>query len=306
MNNEEFEAARKKLAAFGEQGGVFGSMAEAERAKQVPMSQMPADPEQFRQRAPLQSHPPSRMPDREALGSILREISAREAESTRQRLASDLLMTLASEDLALADDGSWRDLPEMAEKCLEAAEKIYREETTNFSKMSEEEFQANIQARLDDQLDALALGETAIARAHEVVFCLACGIYGTWAGTLADRGCGNCGSDNIRLYREVWGQTIPPPPVAVEGAQAVAGEPEFPALGGELREHGKRVAAHHVIEGPEDLSDGPGFGPLGQPAEEAVERESRETDIYGPAGHVSFTLDEAALRRHDGSEGGGR
>lgn len=76
---------------------------------------------------------------RQALDHVLAEIHSRMAESPRQRLAADLLLSIAGEQLAQEAinwnaEGTpevrrplWERLPEMAEKCLEAAGKIFPE-----------------------------------------------------------------------------------------------------------------------------------------------------------------------------------
>lgn len=67
---------------------------------------------------------------------------ARPSESPRQRLAVDLLEILtANPELVQGghpDAGHWRDLPAMADACLEAAGKIYPEASAN-ALMSDED-----------------------------------------------------------------------------------------------------------------------------------------------------------------------
>jgi hypothetical protein len=85
----------------------------------------PGTPERFDQ--DLEALKRENQRNRRALDSILREITAREAESPRQRLAADLLQILVGENLTELEGEPWRLIPEMAVACLEAAEKIYPE-----------------------------------------------------------------------------------------------------------------------------------------------------------------------------------
>lgn len=224
-------------------------------------------------------------------------IGNRLAESGRQRLAADLLQIIAGEQLVTYEgrDGSpaWQQLPDLAEKCLEAAGKVYPAIDQSADPAFHEILRQNavmegVIERLDTDVEA--------RRAR-------------WGGLdkvpINPGGhfmpLGAIGRDPEGYFQSApppvpLADSIPPPPAAVEGAEAVfepvinpewtppfasfdrekgahprcgavhgahvcarpAGHPgshesesgqigwieehEFPGLGRELHEHGKRVA----------------------------------------------------------------
>jgi hypothetical protein len=186
--------------------------------------------------------------------NILREICSQETESPRQRLAEDLLNILTA-NAELVQGGvqgaTWKDLPEMAAACLEAAETIYPvvdpEPSAAFLRETVRPNHGLGVAHRGPFLDPAALPRVRATPDHlDAVY------------DLAREG------DPRPRCAAVHGAHVCARPAGHAGSHA--SESGMIGWNEEHEPQGVRVAAHHVIEGPEDLSDGPGFGPLGQPA----------------------------------------